>query len=157
LPRTLDLKIYDLKTVDADKQRFKIFIAFQMGVYYDQQNWESGVRLWSGSVRARAQVKCEMTCENTVRVEFDKNYLPEFIMQTRVAQANVGYDSLVVEHVAGIGGTGAKLVGEAAHEAMRQWRPSIERDLLAKANAAIVKSADTREVRFGFGSLLKAK
>ena len=30
---------------------------------------------------------------------------------------------------------------------MKQWRPSIERDLLAKANAAIVKTADTREIR----------
>ena len=29
----------------------------------------------------RAQVKLEMDCENTIRVELDKNYLPEFIVR----------------------------------------------------------------------------
>jgi hypothetical protein len=40
---------------------------------------------------------------------------------------------------------------------MKQWKPSIERDLLDKASAAIVKSADTREIRVGFGGLLASK
>ena len=33
----------------------------------------------------------------------------------------------------------------------------IERDLLDKASNAVVKSADTREIRIGFSSLLKKK
>jgi hypothetical protein len=40
---------------------------------------------------------------------------------------------------------------------MKQWHPHVERDLLAKANAAIVKAADTREVRLSLGNLLKSK
>jgi hypothetical protein len=157
LPRTLDLKIYALKSVDAEKQTFKVFLTLQMGVYYDQQNWESGARLWSGSVRARAQIKLDMDCENTLRVEFDKNGLPDFILRMRVTGAKLHYDKLVVEHINGIGGDAAKLIGEAAHRCMNQWRPSIERDLLGKANAAIVKAADTRELRVGFGGLIKTK
>ena len=157
LPRTLDLKIYDFKTIDADNQTFKVFLTFQMGVYYDQQNWESGARLWSGSVRARAQIKLDMDCENTLRIEFDKNGLPDFILRLRVTGAKLHYDKLVVEHINGIGGDAAKLLGDAAHRCMNQWRPSIERDLLAKANAAIVKAADTREIRVGFGGLIKTK
>lgn len=157
LKRTLDLKIYDVKNVNAEKQTFKVFLTFEMGVYYDQQNWESGVRLWSGSVRARAQVKAEMDCENTLKVEIDKNGLPDFILRLRVTNAKVGYDKLVVEHINGIGGDGAKLIGGAVHDAMKRWRPSIERDLLAKASAGIVKAADTREIRIGFGGLLKTK
>ena len=157
LPRTMDLKIYDVKTIDAEKQTFKVFLTFQMGVYYDQQNWESGARLWSGSVRARAQIKLDMDCENTLRIEFDKNGLPDFILRLRVTGAKLHYDKLVVEHINGIGGDAAKLIGDAAHRCMNQWRPSIERDLLAKANAAIVKAADTREIRVGFGGLIKTK
>jgi len=157
LPRTMDLKIYDVKTIDAEKQTFKVFLTFQMGVYYDQQNWESGARLWSGSVRARAQIKLDMDCENTLRIEFDKNGLPDFILRLRVTGAKLHYDKLVVEHINGVGGDAAKLIGDAAHRCMNQWRPSIERDLLAKANAAIVKAADTREIRVGFGGLIKTK
>jgi hypothetical protein len=157
LPRTMDLKIYDVKTIDAEKQTFKVFLTFQMGVEYEQQNWESGARLWSGSVRARCQLKLDMDCENTLRVEIGKDLLPDFILRLRVIGAKVQYDKLVVEHINGIGGDAAKLVGDAAHRCMKQWRPSIERDLLAKASAAIVKAADTREIRFGFGGLLKSK
>ena len=157
LPRTLDLKIYDVKSIDAEKQTFKVFLTFEMGVEYEQQNWESGARLWSGNVRARAQMKFDLDCENTLRVELDKNNLPDFILRIRVTDAKVHYDKLVVEHINHIGGDGAKLIGAAAHRIMNQWRPSIERDLLAKANAAIVKTADTREIRIGFGGLLKSK
>ena len=108
-------------------------------------------------MRARAQVKFNLDCENTLRVETDKNFLPEFVLRMRVIGATVNYDKLTFEHVNGIGGDGAKVIGGAAHKVMNKWRPSIERDLLAKANAAIVKAADTREIRFGFGSLLKSK
>ena len=41
------------------------------------------------------------------------------------------------------GGDAAKLVGKAAHRALKQWRPNLERDLLAKASDAVVKAADT--------------
>jgi hypothetical protein len=158
LPRTLDLKIYDVQNVTAEKQTFKVHLAFQMGVYYDQQNWESGARLWSGSVRARAQVKVDMQCENILRVEFDKkNNLPDFILRLRVTGAKVHYDNLVFEHINGIGGDGAKLIGKAAHDIINRARPSIERDILAKASDAIVKTADTREIRVGFGGLMKTK
>jgi hypothetical protein len=157
LKRSLDLKIYDLKSIDSEKQTFKVHFAFQMGVRYDQQNWENGLRLWSGSLQARAQVKLDMDCENTLKVEVDKNFLPDFIIRLRVTRADIRYDNLVVEHINGIGGSGAKLLGQAVHDCMNQWKPSIERDLLAKANSAIVKAADTREIRLGFGSLLKKK
>ena len=157
LKRTLDLKIYDVKAIDAEKQSFKVFLAFQMGVYYDQQNWESGVRLWSGSLRARAQVKLEMECESLLKVELDKNFLPDFILRLRVTNAKVSYDKFVVEHINGVGGTAAKVLGDAVHDCMKQWKPSIERDLLDKASNAVVKTADTREIRIGFSSLLKKK
>jgi len=156
LQRTLDLKIYDVKNVSPEKQTFKVLLKFQMEVMYEQQNWESGLRLWSGSVRARAQVKLDMDCEDTLTVD-TKELLPDFVFRMRVTGARVGYDKLVVEHINGIGGDAAKIIGKAAHDVMNQWRPSIERDLLAKASASIVKAADTREIRIGFGSLLKSK
>jgi hypothetical protein len=157
LKRSMDLKIYNVKTIDAEKNSFKVLLTFQMGVYYDQQNWESGVRLWSGSVRARAQVKFELDCESTIRIEVDKNYLPDFLLRLRVTNAKVSYDKLVVEHLNGVGGTAAKLLGDGLHEGMKKLRPSIERDLLDKASKAIVKTADTREIRIGFSGLLKSK
>ncbi len=157
LPRTLDLKIHDVKTIDAEKQTFKVFLTFQMGVHYEQQNWANGVRLWSGSVRARAQVKVDLDCENTIRVVFDKGALPDFLVRVRATAAKVHYDKLVVEHINGIGGSGAKVIGDALHDTVKRVRPSLERELLAKASDAVVRSVDTREMRIGFSSLFKSK
>jgi hypothetical protein len=47
------------------------------------------------------------------------------------------------------------MIGETAHSLLNQWRPSIERDLLAKANAAIVKAGEQKEVRLSLSKLVK--
>ncbi len=157
LPGTLALVVTDLKNVDAEKQSFRIFLAFQVGVLYDHQHWESGIRLWSGSVRARMRVKLQAECETTLRLEPGQGLLPDIVFRFRVASSNFSYDDLVVEHLAGVGGAAAKLAGEALHDGLTQWRPSIERDLLAKANASILKAADTREVRLSLSKWTKSK
>jgi hypothetical protein len=72
-------------------------------------------------------------------------------------QAQVSYDNLVVEHIAGIGGEAAKLIGDGLKGGLHQWRPSLEKELLAKADAAIVKAADTKEVRVSLSQLFSGK
>ena len=151
LPRTLVLNLSDLKSAGADRQTFKTFLAFQAGVEYEQQTWDLGVRLHSGSVRARVQFKAALDCENVLRIEPTKGLIPDVVFRLRVTQADVSYDNLVVEHVAGVGGSAARLIGEAARGALKACKPSLERGLLARVNAAIVKAADTRELRLGLG------
>ena len=156
--QTADIRLYGLKSVNDEKQTFKADLAFGCRVVYDQQNWESGIRLWSGSVRARLRAKAHLDCEYLMRTEPKPgSFLPDIVFRLRVANAQVGYDDLVVEHIAGIGGTAAKVIGETFHDAMNRWKPSIERDLIEKANAAIVKAADTKEVRIGLSALFKEK
>ena len=155
--QNVDIRLYGLKQKSEDKQIFQADLAFLCGVEYDQQNWESGIRLWSGSVRARLRVKAHLECENVIRVEPGKSFFPDIVFRLRVTKASVTYDDLVVEHIAGVGGTAAKVIGEAFHDVLNQWRPSVERNLLARANAAIVKAADTREVRIGLGGLFSEK
>jgi hypothetical protein len=66
----------------------------------------------------------------------------------------VFYTGLVCEHTLGVGGDAARLIGEAVHDLLTAVKPSVERDILAKANAAVVKAADTKEVRVAFDRLL---
>jgi hypothetical protein len=62
-----------------------------------------------------------------------------------------------VEHIAGVGGETAKLLGEGVRGALRQWHPSLERELRAKAEAAIVKAGDSRDVRLNMLELLRSR
>lgn len=156
--KLLQLAVSELKTVEEGKVTFDVNVTFPVHVHFDQQIWESGVRLLSGSTRARCKVGVLLKCEVTSKLEFKKgSVLPELTFRTRVTEAKLGYDDLVVEHTLGIGGDGARLIGEAVIETVRQARPSLEEELLVKGNKAIVKAGDTKEVRLKLGKLLGEK
>ncbi len=157
LPDTLVFDLRNARQIEAGRMTFTAFISFDTHVEYDKQTWHSGRRTYSGSIRARLRVKLTLHCEATARLDGSDGLLPDAVFRLRVLQAESGYDNFVVEHIAGVGGEAAKLLGDAAHGSIKQWRPSMERDLLAKADAAIVKAGDTKEVRVSLSKLLGKK
>jgi hypothetical protein len=149
--------VFDLRNLtypEPGKLTFQVFVALDASVNYHHQRWESGLKLIDAEARAKARVKITLDCEAVSRVETD-NFLPELVVQLRVTKADLRYDNLKFEHIAGIGGEAAQLIGELAHAAVNQWRPSLERDLLARANAAIVKAGEQKEVRLSLAKLFK--
>lgn len=153
LASNLELHVHHLRTVSKDKTAFKLFLALPTRVEVEEQIWESGHRLYSGSLRARLRIKLDLDLENTVKMEYKGGLLPDIVFRLKVVKANVSYDNLVVEHIAGIGGSAARLTGETIRSALKQWKPSIERDALAKASAAILKAGDTRQIRLSLSNL----
>lgn len=154
---SLIFDIRDLGNTQPGQILFNVYISFDARADCNQQVWRSGIRLHSGSYRARFRAKVLMACEVTARLEANGTILPDAVFRFRVVAANVTYDNLVVEHAAGFGGTAAQLLGDAVKGSLDQWKPSLERDMLAKANAAIVKAADTKEVRVSLMKLLSKK
>ncbi len=154
LAERLTLEVRDLERPEPGKLRFTACLAFDANVEFERQTWDEGRRLYSCSVRARVRLKAMLRCEVLTKVESNGGLLPETVFRFRLLQTNVGYENLVVEHIAGLGGDAAKLLGEAVVTGMKQWHPSLERRLLEKANAAILKAGDTKEVRLGVSSLL---
>lgn len=157
LPDTLVFDLRDARVVEPGRMTFTAFVSFDTHVDYDKQTWHSGRRTYSASIRARLRVKLTLHCEATARLDGNGGLLPDAVFRLRVLQAESGYDNFVVEHIAGLGGEAAKLLGDAARGSLKQWRPSMERELLARADAAIVKAGDTREVRVSLAKLLSKK
>jgi hypothetical protein len=157
LADTLVLDIRNFRQPEGGPLKFDVFLAFDLRLYYDQQNWESGLRLYSGSARGRLRVKLLAKCELSARLEDNGSVLPDVVVRLRVTKASLSYDNLVVEHIAGVGGELAQMIGDAIKGGLREWHPSLERELLAKANAAIVKAGDSKEVRLSVGKLLGKK
>lgn len=156
--RTLSLAVRDLKHPEAGKTTFEAYAAIDTRLTYEQQLWKSGVRLYAGETRARCRAVARLACEFTNRLEARPgSLLPDAVIRVRVTEAELNYTDFVCEHTAGLDGDAAKKVGEAVLKFLKQAKPSLERDLLAKANAAIVKAADTREVRIELDKLLLGK
>jgi len=155
--RSLQVTLSALQWGKSDSLTFTLAAWMDVGVNFEQQKWEAGVRLYAASARARVRVKLTMRCEAALRLEMASALLPDLVVRFRVVGSEVAYDHLVVEHLAGIGGTGARWLGELVRATIHELRPAVERNLLGRANAALQRAGDSREVRLGVGSLLPSK
>lgn len=157
LADTLIFDVRNLQSPEPGRITFTSFLSFDAAVQYDHEKWNEGVKLWDSTLKARLRVKLPLNCEVTARLDDKGGLMPDAIVRLRVTKASLGYDNLVVEHVAGMGGAAAKLMGEAGRRMIHEFKPHLERDLLAKADAAIVKAADTKEIRIRLSDLLLRK
>ena len=154
---TLVFDIRDLALVDAGTMTFQVFVSFDARVDYEQQNWRSGIRTYAGSAEAHLRMKLLLDFQATAALEAGKSILPDAIFRLHVTHAELSYDNLRVQHIAGIGGEGAKILGDALKGSLHDWRPSLEAELLAKADSAIVKAGDTKEIRVSLSRLFSAE
>jgi hypothetical protein len=158
--RPADTLILDLRNPqfpEPGRLTFDLFLCFDAHVDYTHQKWDAGRKLYDGSLRARLRIKTNLSCEVTTRLEPGGGLLPDAVFHLHITKADVSYDNFVVEHVAGVGGELAKVIGDAFRGGLKQWNPSLERELLKKADAALVKAGDNREVRVNLTSLFTKK
>jgi hypothetical protein len=154
LPNTLRLALSDPQQTEAGKLAFTVNLCMDCEIDYDRQNWKAGLRLFSVGVRAKMRLWLTMRCEVETRLEKGKSFIPDAIITCRVTHSNARYDNLTVEHIMGIGGDAAELLGDALHSTVKLIRPNLERKLLDKANAAILKAGNNKEVRVSLSKLL---
>ena len=156
IDQTMKLSVDDMLK-EKSRKTFTVNLSFDAQIDLERQTWNTGVRLYSGSTRARMRVKMALKCELVTRVEKSKSWLPDMIIRLRVLSSSFGHDDVVVEHTAGVGGDAAKVLGDLMLGMVKQAKPSLERNLIEKANAAIVKAGDTKEIRVSLADWLNGK
>lgn len=152
---TLAVGIHDLATPEPGRTTFDAYIGLDVRATHEQQLWKGGVRLTSFETRGRCRLALRAKCEVTSRVEkVAGSLLPVAVLRVRVVEAELNEADLVCEHIARLDGRAAQVAGDALRKFVKQVKPNLERDLNAKANAAIVKAADTKDVRLELAKLL---
>ena len=156
--KSLTLTVSNLRSPEVGKTLFDAQIGLDSKIVYEQQMWLGGKRLYAGESQARCRAGLNCVVELTDKVEFKLGtLLPAVSLRVRVVEAQLSYTNLVCEQTFGLSGDAAKLVGKTLLEVLKKVQPHTEKDLLAKANTAIVKAADTKEVRIEFDKLLQGK
>jgi hypothetical protein len=155
--KNLTLRVANVQKPEKGKLTFDVEITLPTRIVFEQQLWRSGVRLYSGETRARCRPILKLRCESTTRTQKSGSFIPDVVFRMRVLDAKLTYDQFKVEHTAGVGGDLAKVLGETMQETIRTLAPSLERNMLEKANKAIVKAGDTKEVKLSLGKLLDGK
>ena len=116
--------------------------------HMEHQLWRNGRRLYGGETNAHCKGAIVVKAEVISKTEFKKgSLLPEVTMTVKILDAKLHYDDIVVDKTAGFEGQTAQALGDAAIKALRSLAPDLERNLVEKANAAIVKAAGTREFK----------
>jgi hypothetical protein len=155
--KNLTLAVKNVQQPEKGKITFDMLVTLQTRITFEQQVWSRGTRLYSGETRARCRPILALKCESTSRVEKSGALIPDVVFRMRVLDARLSYDEFRVDHTAGVGGDLAKVMGDALHDTIKLWMPSLEKDMKEKAQQAIVKAGDTKEVKLGLGRLLDGK
>src|SRR5262245_3413261 len=155
--KELKLQVTNVQKPQKGMLTFDMVVTLPTRIKFEQQLWKNGVRMYSGETRARCRPILALKCESTSRAVKSESIIPDVVFRMRVLDARLTYDDLVVEHTAGVGGEMADVLGDAVIGMVKQMRPSLERDMLEKANRAIVKAADTKDVKLGLGKLFDGK
>jgi hypothetical protein len=153
----LTVAVKNVQQPEKGKFTFDMVVTLQARIMFEQQMWSRGTRLYSGETRARCRPILALKCESTSRVEQTGGLIPDVVFRMRVLDAKLNYDEFRVDHTAGVGGEMAKILGDAVHDTIKLWMPSLEKDMKEKAQQAIVKAGDTKEVKLGLSRLLDGK
>lgn len=151
---SLTLTIRDIR-IAGEKTYFRADIGLNVRAVYESQVWAVAKRVYAGETHVRCRAVLALTCELTSAAALAPGaLLPTLTVRARATEAKVGYTDLVCEHALGVNGKPAELLGKTAIQVMRAVAPRVERDLLAKANQAVLKAADTKEVRVALDAFL---
>jgi hypothetical protein len=152
---TLVIDVRDIRPAADGSVAFTVFLLCDARAEYTEHVYEAGVRVLATSARARLRLHLQVACQAVARLDGSDAWVPDLVLSIRATKADVGYDNLVVEHAAGLGGDAARLLAEGLRSALHDLGPGLEASWLAKADAAVVKAGHTREVRLNLGKLLQ--
>jgi len=155
--KTLKIGVRDIKVPEEGRTTFEVWVTFRANLNFEQQIWENGIRLYSGSTRGHCTVVTRMLCEVSTRFEKGTKLVPDAVFRMRVLEATLAIAGLEVDHILGFGGDGARILGDALIEFVKDIKPDLERDLLEKGTRAIVKAGDTKEIRISLEKLIKGE
>ena len=157
LPQTLQFEVRRLQKPTPKNSTFDLYMAFDTRVQIHSETWRKGLRLIEGDIRARLRIMVTLSCEVHLETKATRYLLPEILFRLKVKQANVDYENLVLEHVYGLGGEGAKLIGDIAQDIVKQFKPSLEKRLLERLEKSLVKALDNKSVKVSVGKLFDKK
>ena len=140
-----------------DKLVATVNVVMDINFRMEQQLWKRGHELYSGETRGHCQAAVRLKATVVHKTEFKPGqFLPEIALKITTTEAKLWYDKLVIDHTAGLDGEDAKAVGDFVIDTIKSTMPELEKQLLEKGNAAILKAAGTKEFKVELDKLMGA-
>lgn len=154
---TLGIGITEMTRPTDNQMLVTINVAMDINFRMEQQLWVRGRQLYSGETRGHCKGAVQLKAKVDHKTEFKPgSLLPDVALTITTTDAKLFYDKLVIDHTAGLDGEDAKKVGDFVIDTIKTVMPDLEKQLLEKGNAAIVKAAGTKEVKLQLDKLISA-
>jgi hypothetical protein len=154
---TLAIGITELTRTREDTLQVTINVAMDINFRMEQQLWKRGHQLYSGETRGHCKGAVQLKATVVHKTEFKPGtLLPEIVLKITTTEAKLFYDKLTIDHTAGLDGEDAKAIGEFVIDFIKKNAPDLEKQLLEKGNAAILKAAGTKEIKLQLDKLVSA-
>ncbi|QJW96016.1 hypothetical protein [Frigoriglobus tundricola] len=154
---TLAVTITELVRPEENKLLVTLNVGMDINFRMEQQLWKRGLMLYSGETRGHCKGAVQLKAVVSHTAEFKPGaLLPHIVLKVTTTEAKLFYDKLVIDHTAGLDGEDAKKVGDLVLDLVKSVKPDLEKQLLDKGNAAIVKAAGTKEVQVKLDKLMSA-
>ena len=155
--KTFAVGFAELVRPAADQLNVTLNVALDIDFRMEQQLWLRGRQLYSGETRGHCKGAVQLKAVVNHKTEFKPGtLLPEITLKVTTTDAKIFYDGLTIDHTAGLDGEDAKKVGDLVIDLIKKVKPDLEKQLLEKGNAAIVKAAGTKEIKLELDKLMAA-
>ncbi|AMV28394.1 hypothetical protein VT84_28580 [Gemmata sp. SH-PL17] len=152
---TLNVAIADLVRLDANTANLALDTEMEIDFRVEHQLWKRGIQLYSGETRGHCKAGLKIKAEVVSKSEkLPGSFFPKVTLLIKVTDAKLFHDKIIIDHTAGLDGEDAKAAGDFVLDTVKTLKPDLEKQLLDKANAAIMKGAGSKEIRLELDKLL---
>jgi hypothetical protein len=155
---SLKLAIAELGRPEANKTLITLNSEMDISFRMEQQLWTRGHQLYSGETRGHCKGGLILKAEIISKSEKKPGaFFPDITLIVKVTDAKLFYDKIVIDHTAGLDGADAKAAGDFVIDLVKAIKPDLEKQLLDKANAAILKAANEKEIKIQLDKIISGK
>lgn len=131
-----DLRIENIRPAEQSRVAFEIAIDAKLGLFARLSEWQHGVQLISLSTDAEAVVQLRMTCEASMRLDFER-FIPDLVIEPEITSAELTLVSFDLQRVSNLRGPGVDQLGRSLHEVLQDEINERRPKLVAQANRQI--------------------
>lgn len=154
--KSLGIGITELVKPADDTMNVTLNVAMDINFRMEQQLWVRGRQLYSGETRGHCRGAVQIKAVVVQKLNFKPgSVVPEVTVKVTVTDAKIFYDKIIIDHTLGLDGESAEKAGDLVIDLVKAVKPDLEKELLEKGNAAIVKAAGTKEFKVQLDKLAK--
>gem|GEM_PF-1278222 len=142
---TLQLKATQLASTNGDSRRYRIQTAAKLRIIGRQQQWNYGMRLWSISADAIADVRLDVDLEVRTQI-FSSDSGPRLRFLPKITRANARLDDFSLRRISHSKGTVVREMGDWLKELIDLRIRKENRDLADRINQALQRKPERLEI-----------